>query len=214
LLRENLNTLGENGEGMDIWKSLNSIITHIIEYCDITKNIEIIIDLEKKFRKEKNKLAEYSARCLIIITQNVKNLWNVLDYQKIFGKIHEMLMDFIDEDNQLQPKERTDQTILITLRNLVNEITKAKKENILDDYNQWIKQSNINNEKYILNWIKEFLNRINIHRNLSIEYSENNDNNKNNNNNDDEHIIIGNNKKSLNEIKKKCKDLQEKQNDS
>ena len=214
LLRENLNTLGENGEGMDIWKSLNSIITHIIEYCDITKNIEIIIDLEKKFRKEKNKLAEYSARCLIIITQNVKNLWNVLDYQKIFGKIHEMLMDFIDEDNQLQPKERTDQTILITLRNLVNEITKAKKENILDDYNQWIKQSNINNEKYILNWIKEFLNRINIHRNFSIEYSENNDNNKNNNNNDDEHIIIGNNKKSLNEIKKKCKDLQEKQNDS
>ena len=213
LLRENLNTLGENGEGMIIWKSLNSIITHIIEYCDITKNIEIIIDLEKKFRKEKNKLAEYSARCLIIVTQNVKNLWNILDYQKIFGKIHEILMDFIDEDNQLQPKEKTDQTILITLRNLVNEITKAKKENILDEYNQWIKQSNINNEKYILNWIKEFLNRINIHRNLSIEYSENTDNNKNNNDNDDEHIIIGNNKKSLNEIKKKCKDLQEKQND-
>ena len=92
LLRENLNTLGENGEGMIIWKSLNSIITHIIEYCDITKNIEIIIDLEKKFRKEKNKLAEYSARCLIIVTQNVKNLWNILDYQKIFGKIHEILI--------------------------------------------------------------------------------------------------------------------------
>ena len=207
LLRENLNTLGDNGEGMIILKSLNSIITHVIEYCDINKNIEIIIDLEKKFRKDKPKLAEYSARCLIIVTQNIKNLKNELNYNIIFGKINEILEDFLKEDAELQPKEKTDQTILITLRNLVNEITKVKLENIFDVYNKWIKDSNITNEKHILNWIKESLNRININKNINIDNNLNNDD-------DSEHIIIGNKKKSLNEIKKKYKELQEKQNDN
>ena len=206
ILRENLNTLGDNGEGTIILKSLNSIITHIIEYCDITKNIQIIIDLEKKFRKDKPKLAEYSARCLIIITHNVKNLQSELNYNIIFGKINEILEDFLKEDSELQPKEKTDQTILITLRNLINEITKAELENILDEYNKWIKESNIINEKHILNWIKESLNRININKNISTNSANNDD--------DGEHIIIGNKRKSLNEIKKKYKELQEKQNDN
>ena len=172
LLRENLNKMGENGEGMDIYKSLNSIITHVIEYCDITNNIEIIIELEQKYRKDNPKLAEYSARCLIIILQNIKNLWDKINYQKIFGKIYEILEDFLLENKGLQLKEKTDQTILITLRNLVNELTKAKKDNILDDYNKWIQEMNINNEKYILNWIKESINRININKNLKINEKE------------------------------------------
>ena len=172
LLRKNLNKMGENGEGMDIYKSLNSIITHVIEYCDITNNIEIIIELEQKYRKDNPKLAEYSARCLIIILQNIKNLWDKINYQKIFGKIYEILEDFLLENKGLQLKEKTDQTILITLRNLVNELTKAKKDNILDDYNKWIQEMNINNEKYILNWIKESINRININKNLKINQNE------------------------------------------
>jgi hypothetical protein len=211
LLRENLNSLGENGEGMTILKSLNSIITHVIEYCDITKNIEIIIGLEKKFRKEKPKLAEYSARCLIIVTQHVKDMWIGLNYNVIFSKINEILDDFLKEDRELQPKEKTDQTILITLRNLINEITKAKKENILDDYNKWIKEANVTNEKYILNWIKESLNRININKNLNKDKDNVNSNEIND---DNDHIIIGNKRKSLNDIKKKWKELQEKQDDS
>ena len=214
LLRENLNTLGENGEGMTILKSLNSIITHVIEYCDITGNIEIIIDLEKKFRKEKPKLAEYSARCLIIVTQYVNNRWNDLKINIIFGKINDILQDFISEDSELQPKEKTNQTILITLRNLVNEMTKAKKENLFEDYNTWKKDSNITNEKYILNWIKESLNRININNNLNINNFQNDENKiENNKDNDNEHIIIGNKRKSLDEIKKRWKELQDKSND-
>ena len=61
--------------------------------------------------------------------------------------------------------------------------------------------------KNILNWIKESLNRININKNINIDNNLNNDD-------DSEHIIIGNKKKSLNEIKKKYKELQEKQNDN
>ena len=212
LLKENLNKLGENGEGMDILKSLNSIITHVIEYCDINNNIEIIINLEKKQRKENSKFAEYAARCLIIITQNIKNYSNILNYQKIFTEINNILEDFLNESSELQPKEKTNQTILLTLKNLVNEITKVKNESILDEYNKWIKEKNINNEKFIFNWISESLNRIKIKNNLigHIENEENSEN-KNDEYNDNAHVIIGNKKKSLNEIKQKYKELQEKE---
>ena len=215
LLLENLNTLGDNDEGMIIWRSLNSIISHIIEYCDITKNISIIIELEQKYRKEKPKLAEYSARCLVIITQNIKNTYKKIDFKKIFNNIHLILEDFIKDNNDLQLKEKTDQTIIITLRNLINELVKAKMEKILDDYNNWIKENNIIKEKYILSWINESINKINKIKNIEDEEKNNNinyDENLNINNHENEQIAIGNKRKSLDEIKKKWKELQEKNN--
>ena len=36
----------------------------------------------------------------------------------------------------------------------------------------YIQEMNINNEKYILNWIKESINRININKNLKINQNE------------------------------------------
>ena len=197
---------------MDIYQSLNSIITHVIEFCDINNNIEVIIELEKTQRKENQKFAEYSARCLIIIIQNIKNYSHILNYENIFSKINEILQDFLNEDKDLQPKEKTNQTILITLRNLINEITKIKNEKIIEDYNKWIKEKNISNEKYILNWIKESLNRIKIKNNL-IGHTENAEN-KNVEYDEHDQIIIGNRKKSLNEIKKKYKELQEKSDEN
>ena len=202
LLLENLNTLGDNDEGMVIWKSLNSIISHIIEFCDVTKNILIIIDLEQKFRKEKPKLAEYSARCLVIITQNLKNSQKIITLKKIFNNIYSILGDFTKETNDLQLKEKTDQTIIITLRNLINELVKIKIDNILNEYNEWIKENNIKEEKYIINWINESINKI---KKIKDEGEEDNKN-------ENENIIIGTKKKSLDDIKKKWKELQEKNN--
>ena len=214
LLVENLNTLGDNDEGMVIWKSLNSIIAHIIEFCEITKNISIIIELEQIYRKDKPKLAEYSARCLVIITQNIKNTYKNIDLKKIFNSIHLILEDFTKETNDLQLKEKTDQTIIITLRNLINELVKIKKENILNDYNDWIKKNNIDEEKYIINWIYESITKIKKIKNENDEDINNINNNENLNNyeNENEHINIGNKKRSLDEIKKRWKELQEKNN--
>jgi hypothetical protein len=85
------------------------------------------------------------------------------------------LEELLNENSELQPKDKTNQTILLTLRNLVYEITKVKNEDIMDDYNKWIKDNNINNEKYIFNWISESLNRIKIKNNL-IGHTENAEN--------------------------------------
>ena len=107
----------------------------------------------------------------------------------------------------MKPKEKANQTILITLRNIINGITKIKNKKIIEDYNKWINEKNIINEKYILNLIKKSLNRIKRKNNL-IGHTEKAEN-KNVEYNDNARIIIGNRKKSLNEIKKKYKELQE-----
>ena len=167
-------------------------------------------------------MAEYSARCLVIITQNIKNTYKNIDLKIIFNNIYSILDDFIKENNDLQLKEKTDQTILITLRNLINELVKAKMEKILEDYNIWIKENSIIEEKYILNWINESLIRIKKLKNNGDEDTKVNgkddgdneyDKNENlNNNNENDQIVIGNKKKSLDEIKKKWKELKEKNN--
>ena len=217
LLYENLNTLGDNDEGMVIWKSLNSIISHIIEYCEVTKNISIIIEIEQKYRKEKPKLAEYSARCLVIITQNIKKNYNNIDLKIIFNNIYSILGDLLKEANDLQLKEKTDQTIFITLRNLINELVKAKMEKMLDDYNDWVKENNISDEKYILNWINESITKIKIKNNKEDEDSKKDNlitnettNEANNDNEGNGQVIMVNKRKSLDETKKKWKELQEK----
>ena len=218
LLYENLNTLGDNDEGMVIWKSLNSIIAHIIEYCEVTKNISIIIEIEQKYRKQKPKLAEYSARCLVIITQNINKNYKNIDLKIIFNNIYSILGDFLEENNDLQLKEKTDQTIFITLRNLINELVKVKMEKILDDYNNWVKENNISDEKYILNWINESITKIKIKNNKEDEDSKKEDNlitNEETNENDGNgQVIMVNKRKSLDEIKKKWKELQENDNNN
>jgi hypothetical protein len=217
LLYENLNTLGDNDEGMVIWKSLNSIISHIIEYCEVTKNISIIIEIEQKYRKEKPKLAEYSARCLVIITQNIKKNYNSIDLKIIFNNIYSILGDLLKEANDLQLKEKTDQTIFITLRNLINELVKAKMEKMLDDYNDWVKENNISDEKYILNWINESITKIRIKNNKEDEDSKKDNlitnettNEANNDNEGNGQAIMVNKRKSLDETQKKWKELQKK----
>ena len=145
-----------------------------------------------------------------------------IDLKIIFNNIYSILDDFIKENNDLQLKEKTDQTILITLRNLINELVKAKMEKILEDYNIWIKENSIIEEKYILNWINESLIRIKKLKNKGDEDTKVNgkddgdneyDKNENlNNNNENDQIVIGNKKKSLDEIKKKWKELKEKNN--
>ena len=214
LLIDNLNNLGDNDEGMTIWKSLNSIISHIIEYCHPTNVISIIIELEQKFRKEKPKLAEYSARCLVIMTQNIKKIYKIIDLKVIFNNIYLILEDFIKENNDLQLKEKTDQTIIITLRNLINELVKAKMDTIIKDYNNWLKANNINEEQFILNWINESISKINKQKNIEDEVINNNNNHNNVNlkKNENGQILDQNKNTSLDDIKKKWKELKEKNN--
>ena len=124
----------------------------------------------------------------------------------------------MEENNDLQLKEKTDQTIFITLRNLINELVKVKMEKILDDYNSWVKENNISDEKYILNWINESITKIKIKNNKEDEDSKKEDNlitNEETNENDGNgQVIMVNKRKSLDEIKKKWKELQENDNNN
>ncbi len=169
VLYDNLNTLGEKNEGMVIWKTFNSIMLKIIEYCNQTDTIIIFITEEKNNRITNQKYAEYSVRCLVKITQNIKDVYKKLDVAKILKNIHEILINFNQSD--LETKSETDQMIIISIRNLLNELIRAKKEEIILDYNKGVENHHIK-DNYIKRWIKNELDE--IHKNLIKSHSNSN----------------------------------------
>ena len=155
ILYENLNTMGENKEGLYIWKNFNSIISHLINFCDITKNIVVILKISKKFFKSKPKLAEYSARCLVIINQRIKDNYSLINVENVLNEVYNLLVEFEKCEPDLQLKNKMERNIIITARNLINELVKVRREKFLEDYNNWSKKYDIKKEKYILKWINE-----------------------------------------------------------
>ena len=160
VLYDNLNTLGEKNEGMIIWKTFNSIMLRIIDFCNPTDTISIFIEEEKINRISNQKLAEYSARCLVKITQNIKVIYQKMDIAKILRNIHEILIDYEKVQPDLLIKTQTDQMIIVSLRNLLNELVRTKKDDIIIDYNKGVENHNIK-DKYIKKWIKNELDIIN-----------------------------------------------------
>ena len=150
-----MNSLGDNKEGLFIWKNFNSIISHLIDFCDITKNIVVILKIAKKFFKTKPKLAEYSARCLVIINQKIKDDYTLINIENVLNEIYNLLIEFEKSEPDLQLKNKMERNIIITARNLINELVKVKKEKLLEDYNNWSNKNDIKKEKYILKWINE-----------------------------------------------------------
>ena len=201
VLYDNLNTSGEKNEGMIIWRTFNTIMLKIIEYCNQTDTISIFITEEKNNRITNQKLADYSARCLVKITQNIKVIYKILDIGKILKNIHEILIDFEKYQPDLQIKTEIDQMIIISIRNLLNELVRAKKEEIIIDYNKVIENHHIK-DKYIKKWIKNELDEIN--KNLIKSHSNTNIRNM---------TIRVNQSPSINEIdeknEKKKKDIEE-----
>ena len=132
----------------------------IIDFCNPTDTISIFIEEEKINRISNQKLAEYSARCLVKITQNIKVIYQKMDIAKILRKIHEILIDYEKVQPDLLIKTQTDQMIIVSLRNLLNELVRTKKDDIIIDYNKGVENHNIK-DKYIKKWIKNELDIIN-----------------------------------------------------
>jgi hypothetical protein len=218
LLIENLNKIGannnnsnENNEGEIIFKSLNSAMLRLLENCNPTEVIICLLDLIKKYRNnnEKNKLAGLAIKCLLKVNQNLKNIINEIKVDKILVEIHLVLIDFEQTQPGLIAKNQTDQMVLRFIKSIISDLVNLKRTKILDDYSNGVKNHEIN-DKYILKWIKNFLNVINK--------DNNNDNNNNNNNinvknynsvqnkNNNQHDFTN----TMSQLKKKWNDLKKK----
>ena len=157
---EEKNRLEEDEEGIIVWKSFNSMMLHIIDYCNFSENIHILLQLIKKnIKEDKQKLSEYGSRCLAFINQMIKDIYSQLKINEILKEIHYLIIEYEIKRPNLQYKNKKEKIIIQSITGLINELVKAKKDSIMDEYNKEIEIFE-KNDKYILNWIKEDLDKI------------------------------------------------------
>lgn len=158
LLIENLDKIGNNQEGSIIFKSLNSTMLRILENCNSTYVILSLLELIRKYRcnEEKNKLAGLSIKCLLKVNQNLEAIISTIEVDKILLQIHILLVDFEKSNPDLHPKNQTDQVVIKYIKNLINEMVKIKKNKIIEDYADGVKNHEVP-DKYIIVWIKNCL---------------------------------------------------------
>ena len=79
LLIENLDKVGENQEGLIIVRSLNSTMLRILENCNYTEVITILLELVKRYRSHefKSKISGLAIKCLLKINQVIKYHFNI-----------------------------------------------------------------------------------------------------------------------------------------
>jgi hypothetical protein len=157
---EERNRLEEDEEGIVIWKSFNSIMLHIIDYCNPSQNICILIQLIKEnIVQNKIKLVEYGSRCLGIINPTIKGIYKQLNISDIFKEIHLLLIQYETNHPGLKVNNVKEKGLIDSITSLVTELVKAKKDNIMKDYENSTKDFH-QPDKYIKKWIDTELDKI------------------------------------------------------
>jgi len=171
LLIENLDKIGENQEGLVIIRSLNSTMLRVLENCEYTQVIEMLLDIVMKYRhaSEKSKISGLGIKCLLKIHQILEQIINQLKIDKLLLKLHLIFVEFDQTNGGLESDNQTDQMIIRFVKNFIYELVKIKKEEIIVDYRLVDKHKN--KDKYIKKWIRSILG----------SFEDENTNNQNNN---------------------------------
>ena len=191
-------------EGSIIFKSINSTMLRIIENCNKTDIILVLLDIIKKYQKgEAKKLANLSVKCLLKATENLSKSINDLNLKKILNEMHIIVHTYEQLYPELKNKQQTDDIILRFIRNFINNTVKLKQKEILDIYNDSIKKSD-KEDKYIIYWIKNCLDNIKKNeKSMSLNIS-----NISNMDNFNSNISVDDKKEKEKEIENKIKEIE------
>ena len=195
----------KNEEGSIIFKSINSTMLRIIENCNKTDIILVLLNIIKKYQKgEGKKIANLSVKCLLKATEKMSKIINNLDIKKILNEMHIIVYNYEKLYPELKNKQQTDDVILRFIRNFINNLVRLKEKEIINIYNNSIKKSD-KEDKYILYWIKNCLDTINKNDNsmsLNISSISNADNFNSINNSNNTYNKKDIEKETNNKIKK------------
>ena len=186
LLISNLDKIGENQEGNIIFKSLNSAMLRILENCDTTSVILVLLEIikENQTKEDDYNLSNLAIKCLIKITQNLKDYIYNIEFDKILLQIHLILINYDKYINNIEIKNQTDVMTVKFIKNFIIDVVKIKKNDVLIDYNNSVKDHKIK-DNHIFHWIKNTLLMIkNIETNKQI-ISDNISKSSNNKTNED-----------------------------
>lgn len=162
LIIENLDKIGDNQEGIVIIRSLNSTMLRLLENCDYTQVIEMLLDIVMKYKNsfEKSKISGLGIKCLLKIHQILEQIVNSIKLDKLLLKIHLIFCEFDRMNNGgLESENQTDQMIIRFIKNFIYEIVKIKREGIVGDYR--LVERHSDKDKYIKKWIKSILASLN-----------------------------------------------------
>ena len=160
LLINGLDKIGENQEGNIIFKSINSTMLRILENCNITLVITALLELLKEFHQKDDKnLISLTIKCLLKTTHNLSENINNVQIDKILLQIHLLLLNLQRNNPDLNIKTNNNTLIMNTVKNIVADFVKLKKEKILEDYSKSVKNHQLN-DKFLLKWIKLALEKL------------------------------------------------------
>ena len=158
VLFKNIKELGNKNEGLIIFKSFNSIMGRIIDFCNHTNTISILI--RQIINNKDNNIAynECCIRCLEKITDKMKEIYNEINIPEILFEINKFLVYFNINEEILESSNINEYNAINIIKKLISSIAINKKENIYKDYNIYI-NNKINGQDGIIkkNLIKSLI---------------------------------------------------------
>lgn len=103
----------------------------ILENCNHTSIICVLIDLQRKFRDypQLPKIPNLIVKCLLKLSKIIEKLIDQLDIEKILLSMHEYIL-VINHDN----KTPNDENGIKVIKTIMNELVKLRRESIYDAY--------------------------------------------------------------------------------
>ena len=164
-----------------IIKCFNSIMLRIIDFCDINNTINLLMNYEKKYRKTNKEIVSYVAKCLIIIIKNIKDIYDKIDIGIVVENIFNLLEE-LENNNNIVINNKTDQIIIITIKNILSQLIVYRGDKELVEYiiNKNKLKSNdkktifdYDSKEAVKNWLLQYIKKLKNHKNKK---NENNDN--------------------------------------
>jgi hypothetical protein len=94
---------------------------------------------------------------ILFTFQILDQITNSIQVDIILIKIHELIVDLEVTNPELDVTDNpTDQMVLRYIKNLINELVKLKKDNIVNDYLKGVEYHRMK-DKYIKRWIRNVL---------------------------------------------------------
>ena len=182
-----------NEENSAIIKNFNSIMLRIIDYGDINNSINLLMNFEKKYRKNDKFIINYVAKCLIIIIKNIKKTYKRIDVGIVIESIYTLMNDLLGNNVKIKVNDESDQIIMITIKNMLNQLILYKGDTELIEYIRNSLNSkrtqksifNYQNNDNVKNWLLKYIDKIKVLQNKMKAKNENEDNFIDDNNIDD-----------------------------
>ena len=104
-------------------------------------------------------LINLSIKCLLKSIDYLEQKINNINISQILLRSHVLLLSLQNNNNKEINVSKCNVLIMNTIKNIVVDLVKLKKEKVLEEYSKSVKNHQIN-DKFLLKWIKAALEKV------------------------------------------------------